>query len=148
MKASKWFACLPYGRIEILIPQFMIAESTYTVSEGKSILAGKKGLFEYNFDNFIGRIFSIENLGAPLTEMEIKGKVPIVLRTSVVPIVQQIKLCEMKVSSSILGVSLRKKGIVACRFYDKKIQYLVDIEKILGNDFSSDGKRMAEDGND
>ena len=109
----------------------MISESTYTMSSGKSSLATKKGLRECNFDSCICRIFSMEQLGAPVTEIEIKGKIPMVIKTSVVPVVQQIALCEMKVSTSILGMSLRQKGITACRFCEDRIQYLVNIEKLL-----------------
>lgn len=106
-------------------------ESTYTLSSGRSVLASRKRIMECNFDSVICEIFSMEELGTPVTEMEIKGEMSIVLRTSVVPVVQQIPLCEMKVGTSVLGKTLRKKGITACRFYEDKIQYLVDIEKIL-----------------
>lgn len=109
----------------------MISESTYTMFSGKSSLAAKKGLRECNFDSCICRIFSMEQLGTPVTEIEIKTEIPVVLKTSIVPVVQQIALCEMKVNSSILGMSLRKKGITACRFCEDKIQYLVNIEKLL-----------------
>ena len=131
MKTAEWFACLNYGRFDILIPQSSLMESTYSLTEIHSQLAQKLNCEEINLDSRVSSIFKIESSLPPVTEIALKSQPPLILRTSIVPTVMQIPLSSIKFFSALYKSHLKKYGILAARFNEDKIQYLVSVSKLV-----------------
>lgn len=131
MKTTEWFACLNYGRFDILIPQSSFTESTYSLTPLRSQLAERFNCMEINLDKNISSIFNIEKDGLPVTEIALKSNPPVILRTSIVPTVIQIQLSSIKFFSNLYKHHLKKFGILAARFTDDRIQYLVNVSKLI-----------------
>ena len=134
MKTAEWFACLNYGRFDILIPQSSFTESTYSLTPSQSQLAMRFNCKEINLDRNISSIFKIEKNEPPVTEIALKSSPPLILRTSIVPTVKQIQLSDIKFFSFLYKDHLKKYGILAARFADDKIQYLVNISRLISLD--------------
>ena len=131
MKTAEWFACLNYGNFDILIPQSSFMESTYSLTPVRSQLAERFNCTEINLDQNIASIFNIETDGLPVTEIALKSNPPIILRTSIVPTVIQIQVSSIKFFSNMYKYHLKKYGILAARFTDDRIQYLVNVTKLI-----------------
>ena len=131
MQTSKWFACLNYGHFDILIPQLSLLESTYSLTPVHSQLAAKMNCSEINLDKIIASIFKVEEKGEPVTEIALKSQPVVILRTSIVPTVIQIPLSSIKFFSYLYREHLKKYGILAARFSEGRIQYLVNISKLI-----------------
>ncbi len=106
-------------------------ESTYSLTPVQSQLASKLNCMEINLDQNIASIFKIEKDLPPVTEIALKSQPPVILRTSIVPTVLQIPLSSIKFFSELYKSHLQKYGILATRFNDDRIQYLVNISKLL-----------------
>ncbi len=131
MKTSEWFICLPFKDFDILIPQEVVRESTYAIMQEMSFLAQMNEYEECNFDNILSTIFNRELSSRIIAELEVLSEPHIILRTGAIPRVLGIELKQFKILNSSIGSALRKKGIIAIRFADNHIQYLMDIKKIL-----------------
>ena len=137
MKTLEWFASFPYENFEIVIPKSLIVKSTYVLEEGKSRLSPLLGLEAEFMDRAVERVFSTKIQKAAITELVIQGERKFLLLTGAVPQAQQIHYGEFRLFGGALGEVLRGRGIIACRFLEHRIQYLVDIEKIMQ---TSEGK--------
>ncbi|MBO7637367.1 MAG: hypothetical protein J6S91_00160 [Treponema sp.] len=131
MKTAEWFACLDYGRFDILIPQSAFSESTYSLTPVHSQLAERFRCREVNLDQTIASFFNVDASAIPVTEIALKSQPPVILRTSIVPTVMQIQLSSIKFFSNLYKRHLKKNGILAARFADDRIQYLVDISRLI-----------------
>ena len=106
-------------------------ESTYSLTPDHSQLADRLKCAEVNLDQSIASIFNIKSEGLPVTEIALKSQPPLILRTSIVPTVMQIQLSSISFFSNMYKHHLKKYGILAARFTDDKIQYLVNVSRLI-----------------
>lgn len=131
MKTTRWFTCLPYGGFEILIPQEVILRSSYASDDGRGRIAQSSSLKEIVFDGITEKIFRTEFKKKPVTEIVVLTDEPVSITTGTVPRVDILPLKEFKVFEGITGKALLDKGLLACRFAEDKVQFLVDLKRIL-----------------
>lgn len=128
MKANEWFVCLNYGRLELLIPQSDILESFYA-PQGQ-MLSWEKHAKSFSLDSFVEKVFGIKTEGAETSRMLAKSEEVLVAKTGRTPKVLQMDYESFHLSKGVLGSALIKKGFLAIRFEEKKIQYMVDINAL------------------
>lgn len=137
METAEYFACLNYGQIEILIPQFCIQESDYV---GKNRLLSEEHhchhVQSFLIDSFIENLFNIKpsaQLEKIRTHLEIHPdgtESHFEIRTGLIPKVIQIPWCEIKLLGEDLEGYMAPRGIVGLRFQDDIIQYVTDPEQL------------------
>lgn len=131
MKTSEWFICLKYCGFDILISQNEVKESTYAVMQEMSFMAQLNNMSEYRLDDIIAKIFNVRIDAKIIAEFEVNTSPPVIMRTGSIPSVVDIDLSSFKIFRGMLGDFLKQKGIIACRFYEKHIQYLIDINAMV-----------------
>ncbi|MCH5295070.1 MAG: hypothetical protein J1F14_04125 [Treponema sp.] len=128
MNANEWFACLGYRTVDILIPQDNIFESVYCAP---SSIGGAQDFCEvFHIDDFISNVFGEKFTGPEVARLIIKGEQPLAVKSRIVPDVIQIDFDTFTISKGIMGKKLFSIGILASRFEDNRVQYLLDINQI------------------
>ena len=134
MKTPDWFVCLDYdGSIELLIPQKNVADylsKNYSTTDLKIC----------NIDNALHKIIPDINM-----ENNCVSEAKILIHTNDFYLavtrahieIKQIPLSEFSIMHGFLKEHLLKKGILAFRFADKKIQIIIDTDY-----FSRGGRRL------
>lgn len=130
-KKNEWFAVLKFGTIDLLIPQRDIADGGYTADVQSAFdSSGENGQILF-LDDFINRRFGIMCSDKIVTALKIKSEFPLFLVTSAVPKIINFSLDELGALKGPIGEGLLKFGIIGFRFENKRIQYLVDANKII-----------------
>ncbi len=138
MKTTRWFTCLPYGGFEVLISQDVVLRSSYASDDGRGRIAQDSSLREIVFDRITEKIFRTEFKKKPVTEIVVLLGRPVSITTGTVPRVDVISLDEFKVFEGKTGESLLNKGLLACRFTENKVQFLVDLDIIFKTGLADD----------
>ena len=126
MKTTKWFTCLSYsGKTDILIPQSETLSTSYFFEGEEKDLKSRI----CDFDEIVKKVFRIEVPLRNLSKIDLNDSKSIV--TGLVPQLISIDLAELKVFKGLIGSIFVKKGIVACRFFEEKIQYALDIQTFI-----------------
>ena len=121
MKNKTWYACLGYGKIELIIPQTEIADSNFAPGEDPD---------DFSLSDFMRKTFGIKDFFGALTKLTLAGEPKKSVCTHRVPRLEEIPDDEFLVLGGKIGNCLRRKGLLSCRFYEDKIQYLVDLRRL------------------
>ena len=126
-----WFVCLDYNSIELLIPQKIVKDY---VSKNFSTAE----LRTCNIDAAVQKIIP-ENIISGTSESKILIQTDdFYLAVTHAHIeIKQIPLTEFSMLNGFLKQTLSKKGIIAFRFDEKKLQLLIDTDRL-----SSGGIRL------
>lgn len=134
-KRTEWFAVLDFGDVDLLISQRDIADGGYTADVQRAFdSAGENGQIFF-LDDFINRQFGFMSGDKIVTALQIKAEFPLFLVTSSVPKIKSFPIEELGALKGKIGKSLLALGIVGFRFENNRAQYLVDINKIMKNEY-------------
>lgn len=135
LKKNEWFAVLEFGNVDLLISQRDIADGGYTADVQKAFdSAGENGQIFF-LDDFINRRFGFMSGDKIVTALKIKSEFPLFLVTSSVPKIKSFSLDELGALKGPIGESLLEFGVIGFRFEANRIQYLLDINKIMKNEY-------------
>ncbi len=130
MTKSSWFACLNFDTFDILIPHSLIEDNGLTkdVTENSENVKNN-----YDIDDIFLSMKNVNQNRQTKIDIAIRSsdfsKESIVLRSTKLPSMVNVDYSSLKPVSGILFPLKEKKGLLAFRFYNGKIQYLFDFEK-------------------
>jgi hypothetical protein len=131
LKITEWFACLSFSKIDILLPRDTIRECRYDAAAVSDTGNSGDSVLLVNLDQILKK-----NLGLPVPDsvsciLIVTGIHDYAVQTGVSPRMMEIELAEFRPVSGLTGSFLLRSGIIAFRFLQNRIQYAVDIQKIV-----------------
>lgn len=119
LKTIEWFTCLSFGSADILFLRDAVLECVYE----KNPVAG------INIDLLFETQFHFTVPAAPSCVLYLSGQCTVVTGAS--PVMVEISLKEMCPIPEILCPALSNAGFIAFRFINDRVQYVIDIEKVV-----------------
>lgn len=127
MKHDNWFICLSYPEFDILIPKEDVESSNYFSSEFT------EGACIVDWDLLVHKTSDNYVAGKNKTQLKIQGTENIILQTSIIPDLISAKLSDFRLFQDEMGSAFLSRGFIATRFAEDKIQYLIEINKVIKN---------------
>ena len=115
---------------DILIEQNLIRESFYADPKD-SFVRGSLNCID--LDEIVRQQFGCQCEQKTVLNMFIKDIDNVMLKTGVVPVVKDVPLDECRTIDGIISARMRRFGLVAVHFAGNRIQYLLDIAKLIGS---------------
>ena len=131
MKTTEWFACFSFGKHDILIPRSTILECRFGGRSGSDASENPGLPAVASLDDILNRAFGIGVPEGSECLLIMKGGRGYTVSTRAVPAAEEIPLIEFRPVSGITASLLLKSGIIAFRFLKDRIQYAVDMEKLV-----------------
>ena len=129
MKKSDWFTRLEYKDFDILLQKNTVADTGLTKSYDQELL---EWMNRYNLNETMARLLKTDIPSEPCTEIAIESQdhnmEQIIVSTGCIPEVEEISYEELVPVTGLLKDALLEHGIIAIRFFNNKIQYVIDLE--------------------
>ncbi|HAH61281.1 MAG TPA: hypothetical protein DCL73_04210 [Treponema sp.] len=130
MKTAEWFACLSFGKYDILFPREAVLECRYGADAAAEIKWNDAFIRPLNFDGILEKKFGFTISGSLNCTLILNGTYDYAVQTEAVPSMTEIALSEFRPVSGLAGGFLLSSGIIAFRFQHDRIQYVVDVQKL------------------
>ncbi|MFA6857127.1 MAG: hypothetical protein WCR31_07960 [Treponema sp.] len=131
MKTIEWFACLSFEKEDILLPRDVILECRYDEGRGSEVGWNDKYIRPVNLDLILKTSFGFSMTGSLNCTLILHGLNDFAVQTEAVPVMKEIALSELRPVSGLAEDFLFRSGIIAFRFLQNRIQYVVDIQKLM-----------------
>lgn len=130
MKTTEWFACLSFGKNDILFPCDAVLECRYGADAVSEVRWNGASVRPLNLDRILEKNFGFHISGNLNCTLVLRGTYDYAVRTEAVPSMTEIALSEFRPVSGLAGSFLLRCGIIAFRFQRDRIQYAVDMQKL------------------
>jgi hypothetical protein len=130
LKTVEWFTCLSFGKKDILFPRNTVLECRYGTTAVSQIRWNDTFIRPLNFNLILKKNFGLnisDNLNCTLI---MKGIPVYAVQTESIPAMREISLSEFRPVAGFAGRFLLGSGIIAVRFVQDRIQYVVDMQKL------------------
>jgi hypothetical protein len=131
LKTIEWFACLSFEKKDILFPRDSILECRYDPEIVSEIKWNDKYIRPVNLDLVLKNSFGFSMTGSLNSTLILRGLNEYAVQTEAVPSMKEIALSELRPVSGFASDFLLRSGIIAFRFLQDRIQYVVDIQKLM-----------------
>jgi len=131
LKTTEWFACLSFGKIDILFPRNVILECRYNEGSGADTGWNDKNIHPVNLDLILKTSFGFSTTGSLNCTLILQGCTDYGVQTEAVPSMEETALSELRPVSGLTADFLLRRGIIAFRFLQDRIQYVVDMQKLI-----------------
>lgn len=131
MKTTEWFACLSFEKQDILFPRDGILECRYDGENVSEVRWNDRYIHPVNLDLILKACFGFSMIGSLNCTLILRGLNDFAVRTEAVPVMKEIALSELRPVSGLAADFLLHSGIIAFRFLQNRIQYVVDIQKLM-----------------
>ncbi|MCR4939207.1 MAG: hypothetical protein K5930_03740 [Treponemataceae bacterium] len=132
MHRSENFICISYPKIDFLIPgEYVISAVSISDLDSSMLHDETSGIFD--FDEIAAIFAQLPREANVKTMIMLKGEddMPLSVVTA-----QECKVCSISLNDfslfpELYAERLKKNGLLACLFENKRIKYLIDIKKIM-----------------
>jgi hypothetical protein len=131
LKTIEWFACLSFEKKDILFPRDGILECRYDEGIAPEVRWNDNYIRPVNLDLILKNSFGFSMTDSLNCTIILRGQNDFAVQTEAVPVMKEIALSDLRPVSGLAADFLLRSGIIAFRFLQDRIQYVVDIQKLI-----------------